>query len=506
VTSPQESYKAIEEQAKYMLNFLKHFLSNFRRLQWRMTFSYILIAAVALLVTIVVATLILIQFVLNQYLQNASSVLQARAPMALDHLINHANIADDVTLTDEQMGLNYDDPTTGTIVVIAPQVGYTVLIDPNGRVLASSDTNAMAEGRLLFTQLPLDGINVVRTAIKNNTNNNPTIITDQKQALFAAIALFDHQRHPVGILLTMQKLPSYGEIIAALFPLLWSTLVFMTCLVGIVGTLSGFIMSRWLVQRLMKVTQATESWSQGNFSSMIVDRSGDELGVMTRQLNDMAGKLEQLLSERQNIAVLEERNRMARDLHDSLKQQLFASIMQVWSAQGLLDTNIAGAKERLDTIEELLGQAQQELSTLIHQLRPLALVDKPFSVALRDYSERWAKQHNIALYLDIAEVDLSLKAEEALLRITQEALSNIVRHSNASAVQVQLVNQQEQVLLTITDNGRGFDLEHVSNQSMGLQSMQERMEMLRGSLSIVSKEGHGTCISATYIKGGSSRL
>ncbi len=489
-----------------MLNFLKHFLSNFRRLQWRMTFSYILIAAVALLVTIVVATLILIQFVLNQYLQNASSVLQARAPMALDHLINHASIVDDVALIDEQMGLNYDDPTTGTIVVIAPQVGYTVLIDPNGRVLASSDTNAMAEGRLLFTQLPLDGIHVVRTAIKNNTNNNPTIITDQKQTLFAAIALFDHQRHPVGILLTMQKLPSYGEIIAALFPLLWSTLAFMTFLVGIVGTLSGFIMSRWLVQRLMKVTQATESWSQGNFSSMIVDRSGDELGVMTRQLNDMAGKLEQLLSERQNIAVLEERNRMARDLHDSLKQQLFASIMQVWSAQGLLDTNIAGAKERLDTIEELLGQAQQELSTLIHQLRPLALVDKPFSAALRDYSERWAKQHNIALYLDIAEVDLSLKAEEALLRITQEALSNIVRHSNASAVQVQLVNQQEQVLLTITDNGRGFNLEHVSNQSMGLQSMRERMEMLRGSLSIVSKDGHGTCISATYIKGGSSRL
>lgn len=488
-----------------MLNFLKHFLSNFRRLQWRLTFSYILITAVALLVTIVVAIPILVQFVLNQYSQKASSALLAQAPLARDHLINHAGLVDDVTLIDEQIGLNYDDPNTGAFVVIAPQ-GYTVLIDPNGRVLASSDTDAMPEGRLLFTQLPRDGINVVHTAIKNNKNNNPTTTTDQKQTLFAAIALLDHQQHPVGILLTMQKLPSYGGIIAALFPLLWPTLAFITCLVGIVGTLSGFIMSRWLVQRLMKVTQATESWSQGNFSSMIADRSGDELGVMTRQLNDMAGKLEQLLSERQNIAVLEERNRMARDLHDSLKQQLFASIMQVWSAQDLLDTNIAGAKERLDTIEELLGQAQQELSTLIHQLRPLALVDKPFSVALRDYSKQWAQQHNILLDLDIAEVDLSLKAEEALLRITQEALSNIARHSNASAVQVQLVNQQEQVLLTITDNGRGFDLEHVSNQSMGLQSMRERMEMLRGSLSIVSKDGHGTCISATYIKGRSSRL
>lgn len=226
---------------------------------------------------------------------------------------------------------------------------------------------------------------------------------------------------------------------------------------------------------------------------------------MTRQLNSMAGKLEQLLSERQNIAVLEERNRMARDLHDSLKQQLFAGIMQVWSAQGLLDTNITGAKERLDTIEHLLGQAQQELSTLIHQLRPLALVDKPFSEALRDYSEQWTRQHNVVLDLDIAEVDLSLKAEEALLRITQEALSNIARHSQASAVQVQLVNQQEQVLLIITDNGRGSDPEHVRHQGFGLQSMRERMEMLQGSLSIVSEYGHGTCVSATYTKGNSSR-
>jgi two-component system, NarL family, sensor histidine kinase LiaS len=488
-----------------MRNFLRRILTNFRRLQWRLTFSYILITAVALLVTIVIATLILIQFVLNQFSQGASSALQTSAPFVLDHLIHHAGLTDDVTNIDEHIGVSYDDPNTGVIAVIPPQAGYTVLIDPNGRVLASSDTEAMPENTLLFTKLPLDGINVVHTAIRNNANNTPTITTDQKQTLFAAIALFNHGRQPVGILLTVYKLPSYGQIVAILFPLLWPTLAIITGIVGIVGTLFGFIMSRWLVRRLVKVTHATESWSQGNFSSMIVDRGGDELGTMTRQLNSMASKLEQLLSERQNIAVLEERNRMARDLHDSLKQQLFAGIMQVWSAQGLLDTNIRGAKERLDTIEELLGQAQQELSTLIHQLRPLALVDKPFSEALRDYSEQWARRHNIALDLDIAEVDLSLKAEEALLRIMQEALSNIARHSHASAVQVQLINQQEQVLLTITDNGRGFDPEHIRTQGFGLQSMRERMEMLQGSLSIVSKDGHGTCISATYTKGNSSR-
>lgn len=487
-----------------MRNVLKRMLTNFRRLQWRITFSYILITAVALMVTIVVVILILIQFVLNQYSQNASSALQTHAPFVRDHLIKHAGLDDDVALIDESIAVNYDDPNTGTIAVIAPQEGYTVLIDTNGRLLASSDPD-MPKNTLPLTKLPPDGINVVSIALKNNTNNNPTLITDQKQTLVGAIALFDRRRHPLGIIVTMQKLPSYGQLATTLLPLLWPTLAFITCLVGLVGALFGSLMSRWLVRRLVKVTQATESWSQGNFSSMIADRGDDEIGAMTRQLNSMAGRLEQLLSERQNIAVLEERNRMARDLHDSLKQQLFAGIMQVWSAQGLLNTNVTGAKERLDTIEVLLGQAQQELSTLIHQLRPLALVDKPFSEALRDCSEQWGRQHNMVLDLDIAEVDLSLKAEEALLRITQEALSNVARHSHASTVQVQLVNQQDQVVLTISDNGRGFDPEHVSTQGIGLQSMRERMEMLQGAFSIVSKEGHGTCIAATYTKGNSSR-
>src|SRR5690242_20496538 len=141
-----------------MRSFLKGFLAGFRRLQWRLTFSYILITAVALLVTLAVAILILAQFVINQYSQNASSALHDQAPFVLMQLIKHQGLNDDVSWIDESIAVNYNDPNTEVIAVISTQGGYTVLINPDGQVLASSDTDAMPEGGSLFTKLPLDGI------------------------------------------------------------------------------------------------------------------------------------------------------------------------------------------------------------------------------------------------------------------------------------------------------------------------------------------------------------
>ena len=175
--------------------------------------------------------------------------------------------------------------------------------------------------------------------------------------------------------------------------------------------------------------------------------------------------------------------------------------MQVWSVQAFLDTNITAAREQLGIIEQLLEQAQQELSVLIHQLRPVILADRRLSEVLQDSCMQWARRQDIVLDLQIAEVDLSPSAEEALFRLTQEALANVARHSKASMVRVQLTAQQEQVELSITDNGQGFDVEQVRDGGIGLHSMRERMEMLGGTLSIVSQRGHGTCICATYTKG-----
>src|SRR2546421_8714123 len=125
------------------------------------------------------------------------------------------------------------------------------------------------------------------------------------------------------------------------------------------------------------------------------DTSADELGCMARQLNSMATQLDLLLQTRQRLATMEERNRLARDLHDTVKQQIFAIAMQVGSAQSFIEYNVEEAKSRLVTIEHLVYQAQEELSSLIHQLRPVALTHGRLAKALSEYCENWSRQHEV---------------------------------------------------------------------------------------------------------------
>ena len=102
------------------------------------------------------------------------------------------------------------------------------------------------------------------------------------------------------------------------------------------------------------------------------------------------------------------------------------------------------------------------------------------------------------LDLDVAEVDLSLSAEEALFRITQEALSNVIRHSRATSVQIHLVYHPDKVTLSISDNGQGFDTDLVNGQGVGLTSMLERIAAIGGEMHIESTVGTGTSVIVYY--------
>ncbi len=523
-----------------MLEFLKPLPAKIRGLRWKLTFSYILVTSAALVVSMVVALLVLAQFVHGRYQQSASSLLQETGSEVWHDLANRDSVTNDLGSLSGCLDAGYNNLFLGAVSINIPDLGaYSVVIDPSGQVLAicgdatmlpraslpstdfaiksdyfgvddqgqifsicgTADVLPRATVRLLSTYFSPDRMSIVRLANRSHANDKPIVFLDQQHTLYGALPLFNSRRERLGVLLTVHQLPGRGQIFMTLFLLLWPALALVACTVSLVGALFGSLMSHWFVRRFMKVTRATSSWSQGDFSLVITDRSVDEFGVMTRQLNQMARELECLIRERQDMAMLEERNRVARDLHDSLKQQIFASIMQVWSVQALLDTNISAVREQLGIIEQLLEQAQQELSVLIHQLRPVILADRRFSEALQGYCMQWAQRQNIVLDLDLAEVDLSLSAEETLFRITQEALANVARHSKASLVQVQLTDQQEQVVLSITDNGQGFDLEQVRDGGIGLHSMRERMDMLGGTLSVISQCGHGTSICATYIKG-----
>ena len=197
----------------------------------------------------------------------------------------------------------------------------------------------------------------------------------------------------------------------------------------------------------------------------------------------------------QELAVVEERNRLARDLHDSVKQQVFAISMQLSAARtSMAETD--KAYQSVTEAERLAQQAGSELTTLIQELRPPSLERKSLPVAIREHAEGWSRQNQIDVEMDIDEnISVDLQAEQALFRVLQEALANVARHSQASRVMVTLKSENEFVKLRIEDNGTGFDAEKII-KGVGLDSMQERLAGMNGKLEVSSQETKGTRITA----------
>ena len=182
------------------------------------------------------------------------------------------------------------------------------------------------------------------------------------------------------------------------------------------GALFGLIMSRGLTRRLKALSLAADAWAEGNFSIQPQDRSQDEISALGLRMRRMAERVQILLQSQHELAMLEERNRLARELHDTVKQQAFATLMQVRAAKNLLDQDPAAAREHLEEAESLVKNSQQELGAIIAELRPAALAGKGLVEALRAYLETWSKQTCIPAEFQVQnERRLPLQAEHGPL-------------------------------------------------------------------------------------------
>jgi NarL family two-component system sensor histidine kinase LiaS len=266
--------------------------------------------------------------------------------------------------------------------------------------------------------------------------------------------------------------------------------VLFVCLALTVGTLTGVVISFNLTQRLSRITLAAEAWSRGDFTATARDTAGDELGQLARDLNRMAERLQTLLATRQELAVVEERNRLARELHDTVKQHVFASALLVRAARKQVDRDPETAKRHLQEAEELAGEMQQELITLIRALRPAAIEDRGLVSVVTEYAGDWAERTGITVDLRIqGERVTKVEVEETLYRVLQEALANVARHSGSAKAEIRLSWQENQVCLSVWDEGRGFDPLTGAGKGLGLVSMRERVEALGGGVSISSSPG-----------------
>ena len=196
------------------------------------------------------------------------------------------------------------------------------------------------------------------------------------------------------------------------------------------------------------------------------------------------------------LAVIDERNRLARDLHDSVKQQVFAISMQLSAARTSLSVTDK-VYQSVTEAERLAQQAGAELTTLIRELRPPGLESKTLTTAIREHVEIWSRQNKIEADMNLQEnVSVDWQAEQTLFRVLQEALANVARHSQASWVAVNLESVNGFVKLGIEDNGTGFDSENIA-RGVGLDSMQERLAAVNGKLEVSSRKPKGTRVTAT---------
>lgn len=291
-----------------------------------------------------------------------------------------------------------------------------------------------------------------------------------------------------------QALP--GVILPALAAILPSATLLILPAV-LVSTYFGFLSARRLDARLAGLRNAMTAWQEGDFSARVMDDSADEIGRFGMDLNDMAAELQSLLQTRQELAALGERNRLARDLHDSVKQHLVAVALQIGAAQALLDENQTAVAASLTEAGNLTHLAQRELGAIIFELQPVSLNQRGLAEALRYYVDGWSRQSGISTTLKITgERPLPPDVEGALFRFGQEALSNVIRHSAANTVQLSLDYDGDMLRFTIQDNGRGFDPAMAQTGGFGLNNMQQRINELGGEMILDTAPGQGTKLTA----------
>ncbi len=224
----------------------------------------------------------------------------------------------------------------------------------------------------------------------------------------------------------------------------------------------------------------------------------DEIDLFTIQtLGDqlaVAVENARLYRESQNIAVLEERNRMAREIHDTLAQGFTGIILQLEAAEQSLSKDTSQIQQHIDRARSLAKESLNEARRSVWALRPQKLDQLPLETALHQETEKFTRDTEIATNFNISGkmYTLSPDIENALLRICQEALINIRNHARANQVNINISYEEEMFRLSIQDNGIGFDTAVIAENHFGLVIMRERTKLLGGTIEINSEIGKGT--------------
>ena len=468
-----------------------------RRLRWKLAFSYTLVTVLALLVAEMILVSVLIAFLISPVLPSLAAryVGDEVAPRLESGL---AQSPPDAGSLREEIGPLTNDTNVrmegGMDFTLGPSEGYLLVVDEERRLLVSSRRiDGVSEGER-FDPGHFPGLAPLLTAALRGEEDPWSLgaYSPGRGQMLAAAPVEGDGGRVLGAVLVIILLPDLTGPLLAMIAVGTLTLIIPA---AILGMIFGFLTAWGMTRRLQRLARAAQAWSRGDFSVAVKDRSKDEIGQLSRELNNMAAQLEGLVEARQELATLETRNRFARDLHDSVKQQVFATSFQIAAARALIE-DTSSAEAHLTQAEELARQAQRELNVLIGELRPPALEGKGLLSALRNYVEDWSRRAEIPAEVHVrGEREVPLEVEQAVFRVAQEALANVAKHSGAGSVEVDLIYASGSLTLRVADDGRGFDPAKNPGEGFGLQSMHERLEKLGGRVEVESAPGKGTRVT-----------
>jgi signal transduction histidine kinase len=491
----------------------------FGKLRWKLTLSYMAVTVGALLFVALVIAVPLFTYILSpidlldpsywfseiysgKYVTFMREFLIQSPPdeFGAKLLINNLDV-----LTSSSYEV-YRIKDVSLSMIASPQLEGAV-VDADGSLIGvtAGDLADTAYNLSDFKSRAYPEINsLMRAALSGETDPEAlSVVRDEDQTLIIVVPVYEWandlqvipgDRILGAIILVVKSLPAQEFLPTYVLRLVGAGMGWFLIAAGIMGALFGFLTARYFEVRFRKLYVAADQWSRGEFSRLVDDQSTDELGELARRMDQMAIQLQDYLAQRQELAISGERNRLARELHDSAKQQSLVAAFRLGTAIELIEKDPSKAVDHLLQAETAVDNVRQELTDLIHELRPPRIEEDDLGDAIKTYATEWAYRNNVDLSIEVERFsEYSLELKLALYRILQEALANIARHSQARMTQISLKVQNSQIYMVITDDGIGFDPD-LPPRGLGLQSMGERVGALKGRFEIRSQPGEGTKI------------
>ncbi len=260
-----------------------------------------------------------------------------------------------------------------------------------------------------------------------------------------------------------------------------------------VGVLFGLLASRRLVRRIRCLEQATVAVAEGDYSVALPSSGRDEVGQLEANFTTMTRQLDSALDAERERATSEaraaERSRIAREIHDAISQHLFG-LRMIASGMRRADPD----NEQVRAVAHITEEALRDMQALLCELRPAGLDGAGLVPVLQQTFDAYRDRLGVTVDADLADIALPEEVEHALLRVTQEACTNAVRHGNARRLTVSMTRKDGHIELAVRDDGIGFD-SAASRTGSGLQHIRDRVGELGGLVNVASAPGAGTVIT-----------